>query len=520
MTAVHDGTLPPSSGSGSSPPPPAAMAAPSFRLGVDSSQDRLHELQFSLAHSHAARGTVDPDDFIDDLADRMVSANDDEWKEMIAEEIRHINADKGMLDEDERFIGGGGGPCAEGGISITAGDDDGETLDSLVGLMAVHRVDSIDVVFDNRQKRAKVLGNYVMGDVLGEGSYAKVKEAIDQRTLCRRAVKIMKRRKLRRIPHGEENAESEIRLLASLDHKNVMKLIEVFHNEEKGKIYIVLEYCCAVLKDMLDASDMKRFPVWQAHFYFTQLMDGLAYLHSNRIIHKDIKPGNLLLDTAGTLKIADFGVAEILDRFALDDTCRTSQGTPTFQPPEIANGHETFSGFKVDIWSTGVTLFNFITGTYPFEGDTIFRLFESIGKGEFTVPSDVDPLLESLMRGMLRFEPPERFSAADVMAHDWFRKRHPCNAPPVTVKPRGDDHALSTSVIPYLCDLHFGDMDDGEPDTVTEHELREREEAEAAARAAAADGDGEEEDAKKRRRKKEKTTRCIAVKKMGDCVVS
>ena len=70
----------------------------------------------------------------------------------------------------------------------------------------------------------------------------------------------------------------------------------------------------------------------------------------------------------------------------------------------------------------------------------------------------MDPLLESLIRGMLRFEPPERFSVADVMAHDWFRKRHPCNAPPVTVKPRGDDHALSTTVIPYLCDLHFGDM--------------------------------------------------------------
>ena len=74
------------------------------------------------------------------------------------------------------------------------------------------------------------------------------------------------------------------------------------------------------------------------------------------------------------------------------------------------------------------------------------------------MPSDVDPLLESLIRGMLRFEPPDRFSVADVMAHDWYRKRHPCNAPPVTVKPRGDDHALSTTVIPYLCDLHFGDM--------------------------------------------------------------
>ena len=91
---------------------------------------------------------------------------------------------------------------------------------------------------------------------------------------------------------------------------------------------------------------------------------------------------------------------------------------------------------------------------YPFQP----RLFEAIGKGEFTVPSDVDPLLESLIRGMLRFEPAERFSVADVAAHDWFRKRHPCNAPPVTVKPRGDDHALSTTVIPYLCDLHYGDM--------------------------------------------------------------
>ena len=73
------------------------------------------------------------------------------------------------------------------------------------------------------------------------------------------------------------------------------------------------------------------------------------------------------------MQIADFGVAEILDQFALDDTCRTSQGTPTFQPPEIANGQETFSGFKVDVWSTGVTLINFVTGGYPFEGDTIFR---------------------------------------------------------------------------------------------------------------------------------------------------
>ena len=122
-------------------------------------------------------------------------------------------------------------------------------------------------------------------------------------------------------------------------------------------------------------------------------------MHSHGVIHKDIKPGNLLLDTAGVLKIADFGVAEKLELFAPCDTIYTSQGTPAFQPPEVAQGASQFAGFKLDIWSSGITLYNFVTGIYPFEGETIFRLFENIAKGEFEVPrNDVDPLLENLIR--------------------------------------------------------------------------------------------------------------------------
>ena len=96
----------------------------------------------------------------------------------------------------------------------------------------------------------------------------------------RRAVKIMKKRKLRKIPNGEANVDREILLLKELSHKNVMKLIDVLYNDEKGKIYMVLEYCCAVLKDMLDQTPDRKFPVWQCHDYFTQLLEGLGYLHS------------------------------------------------------------------------------------------------------------------------------------------------------------------------------------------------------------------------------------------------
>ena len=85
-----------------------------------------------------------------------------------------------------------------------------------------------------------------MGDVLGEGSYAKVKEAIDSETLVRRAVKIMKKRKLRKIPNGEANVEREIALLQELNHKNVMKLIEVFFYTSRPFRYQLSSRCCSM----------------------------------------------------------------------------------------------------------------------------------------------------------------------------------------------------------------------------------------------------------------------------------
>lgn len=453
-----------------------AAGKANFKVGVDHSPELVHQFNFSMAHRSGSP----------------------------------IQKPGEYTDEDDDL-----------GLGWEYPFDSNQ--DDLSNLIAIERVDSRDVVFDNRPKKTKILGKYVMGDVLGEGSYAKVKESIDQETLCRRAIKIMKRKKLRKIPNGEQNVQREIELVRNLRHPNIMELIEVFYNEEKGKIYMVLEYCCAVLKDMLDQSPMKKFPPWQAHFYFNQLTNGLEYLHSHRIIHKDIKPGNLLLDTAGVLKIADFGVAEQLDLFAPNDIITTSQGTPAFQPPEIAQGASEFSGFKLDIWSSGITLYNFITGTYPFEGETIFRLFENIAKGDFEVPrNDVDQLLETLLRGMLASTPEDRLTLVQVREHDWSRKNHPCCAPPVTITPKGDDNTLSTTVLPYLVELHMPPDETEElmdQPYITEHELRKQEKR-LQDEAAAIISSSNPTTSNSLSRKNSKTTKCIKVKKLTGCSVS
>ncbi|XP_053159458.1 serine/threonine-protein kinase STK11 isoform X2 [Hemicordylus capensis] len=320
----------------------------------------------------------------------------------------------------------------------------------------IHRIDSTEVIYQPRRKRAKLIGKYLMGDLLGEGSYGKVKEMLDSETLCRRAVKILKKKKLRRIPNGEANVKKEIQLLRRLRHKNVIQLVDVLYNEEKQKMYMVMEYCVCGMQEMLDSVPEKKFPVFQAHGYFCQLIDGLEYLHSQGIVHKDIKPGNLLLTTNGTLKISDLGVAEALHPFAEDDMCRTSQGSPAFQPPEIANGLDTFSGFKVDIWSAGVTLYNITTGLYPFEGDNIYKLFENIGKGDYTIPEDCGPPLFDLLRGMLEYDPAKRFSIQQIRHHNWFRKKHAQSEPlvPIPPSPETKDRWRSMTVVPYLEDLH------------------------------------------------------------------
>lgn len=164
----------------------------------------------------------------------------------------------------------------------------------------------------------------------------------------------------------------EIQLLRKINHENLIKLYDVIYDNDK--IYLIMEYCVAVIQDILDSAPDKRLPVFQAHGYFVQMIHGLEYLHSQGIIHMDIKPGNLLVTNGGVVKITDLGVSQILDQFQQSDLISSGTGTPTFQAPEIGNANiKLFSGFKLDIWASGVTLFNMTTGKYPFNGNNVYK---------------------------------------------------------------------------------------------------------------------------------------------------
>lgn len=282
-----------------------------------------------------------------------------------------------------------------------------------------------DLLIYQKDIRPKYIGRYLIGDLIGEGSYSKVKEIIDSETLERRAMKIMKRQRLKKIPNGEENVKRETKLMRRLNHRNVIKLVDLFYNDEKQKIYIVMEYCVTVLQELFDKAPQHKLPISQAHCYFVQLIDGLEYLHSQGIIHKDIKPSNLLIDNSDVVKITDLGVSEQLDLFSPNDWCSTSQGSPAFQAPEVAEGVEKFSGYKIDIWSSGVTLYSITTGRYPFEGENVYILFTKISKGQFDMPQDLDTALQDLLLGMLKKNPDERFTLNQVRSNSWVRRRHP-----------------------------------------------------------------------------------------------
>lgn len=197
----------------------------------------------------------------------------------------------------------------------------------------------------------------------------------------------------------------------------MVRFIEWFEETAKDKLYLVFAFYEAGTVDaLLKRSESGRVPLGQARQFAAALFAGLQHLHGQAVLHRDLKPDNLLLDLRGRLVISDFGVAELTQ----NNTATGSAGSPAFLPPEIVRGAASYAADKVDVWAAGVTLFFIITGSYPFNTQSLAALIESTAAGTVEMPASLDAETAGLLRALLTVDPAQRPGIDEVLRHSWF----------------------------------------------------------------------------------------------------
>ncbi|KAF3444805.1 hypothetical protein FNV43_RR14498 [Rhamnella rubrinervis] len=261
------------------------------------------------------------------------------------------------------------------------------------------------------------LPNYKLGKTLGIGSFGKVKIAEHALTGHKVAIKILNRRKIKNM-EMEEKVRREIKILRLFMHPHIIRLYEVI--ETPTDIYVVMEYVKS--GELFDYIVEKgRLQEDEARNFFQQIISGVEYCHRNMVVHRDLKPENLLLDSKWNVKIADFGLSNIMrDGHFLKTSC----GSPNYAAPEVISG-KLYAGPEVDVWSCGVILYALLCGTLPFDDENIPNLFKKIKGGIYTLPSHLSPGARDLIPRMLVVDPMKRMTIHEIRQHPWFQAHLP-----------------------------------------------------------------------------------------------
>ncbi|EAW11622.1 SNF1 family serine/threonine-protein kinase [Aspergillus clavatus NRRL 1] len=255
------------------------------------------------------------------------------------------------------------------------------------------------------------LDQYQTIKILGEGSFGKVKLAIHQPSGRQVALKIISRRKLlSRDMVGR--VEREIQYLQLLRHPHIIKLYTVIAT--KTDIIMVLEYAERELFDYLVKRG--RCNDAEARKFFQQIICAVEYCHRHKIVHRDLKPENLLIDKDKNVKIADFGLSNIMTD---GNFLKTSCGSPNYAAPEVISG-KLYAGPEVDVWSCGVILYVLLVGRLPFDDDYIPALFKKIAAGNFHMPPYISSGAARLIRSMLQVHPVHRITIPEIRQDPWF----------------------------------------------------------------------------------------------------
>ena len=268
----------------------------------------------------------------------------------------------------------------------------------------------------------RVLGDrYELGAMIGTGGMADVYVAQDQRLNREVAVKIL-RSDLARDPSFVARFNKEALAVAALNHPGIVSVYDSGKEDTPGGAmpYMVMEYVEGnTLRDIIHRGE--RFPLQRAVEIVEGILIALQYSHKNGIVHRDIKPGNIMITDAGDVKVMDFGIASALsDSGATMTSTWNIVGTAQYLSPEQATG--TQADARSDLYSVGCLFYELVSGKPPFTGDTPVAIAYQHVSAPLIAVTEVEPSLDPALNNFfsiaLAKDPAERYQSAHAMLKD------------------------------------------------------------------------------------------------------
>nr|XP_045003050.1 serine/threonine-protein kinase 36 isoform X2 [Jaculus jaculus] len=251
---------------------------------------------------------------------------------------------------------------------------------------------------------------YHVLEMIGEGSFGRVYKGRKKYTAQVVALKFIP--KLGRSEKELRNLQREIEIMRGLRHPNIVHMLDSFETDKE--VVVVTDYAEGELFQILE--DDGKLPEDQVQAIAAQLVSALYYLHSHRILHRDMKPQNILLAKGGGIKLCDFGFARAMSTNTMVLT--SIKGTPLYMSPELVE--ERPYDHTADLWSVGCILYELAVGTPPFYTTSIFQLVSLILKDPVRWPSTISPCFKNFLQGLLTKDPRQRLSWPDLLYHPFI----------------------------------------------------------------------------------------------------
>ena len=282
---------------------------------------------------------------------------------------------------------------------------------------------------------------YLFGREIGHGAFGKVNLCLHIASGHLVAMKTFVKKDLK-YKETKEKLKNEVEVLSKLHHPFINQILDSF--ETDTHFFIVMEYVCGDLLSFIRKRNKLKED--SAKIIFKQIIEGLKYIHKKKIIHRDIKLDNILIDLTNTIKICDFGVSR---KFEKGNLIYERCGTPAYIAPEIY-AKIGYEGCQCDIWSAGITLYYILSGTLPFRGSNIQELEKVILRGEFEQIKDVSNEANNIIEGMLKIEPKKRLTIDEILKHPWLNNVNLDNRYKLDIFTEAEKNILSKYDVDYL----------------------------------------------------------------------